>query len=272
MMLVLPGKPSTLVLTGQPADVAFDHPAEIGTFQNRLAPNTERLLHQLITDARKEETNDSESLEPGTQLLSFNLGEENIPLEKTIAFPLDQPLPPGVRKFDEEMQEVAQSLLSHRQRTLKGVAAWGNPAVVTSNTLSVRWELKNSGVVPIQLRNPAAAQGTGPIAVSLIVEKDLPPDQMQDADRVLIELQSGDVFELAPDAKRNTNPNPVLDLLPGKETAFLLTVRQHLYLAPGRYRGTVIYTSQTDDLPQSTAVGGRLQIPIGNLVVKEASQ
>jgi hypothetical protein len=241
--------------------------SEIGSYHSQLEAGVPASLRDLVTGLLDERTGKLEPLRPGTLSLTFGyLAERKAPRARS--FPRNRPLPPSAQRANERMGEIVTEMRKHPVQTLKASAAWEHPELSRNQEIKVRVTLRNSGTMPIGIRNPAAATEDSEIGLQVLIEKDVPPDEMTMLDQAAPVLTKSDVTQVsAPGAKEGSPPSPIVKLEPEQKLVLSVTIRSHLYLGPGRYRGVVNYQSMTEGIPKQEAVPGRLSIPTGRLGV-----
>jgi hypothetical protein len=205
----------------------------------------------------------------GTLFITFGIGEVGREIDRLSSVPMSIPLPPAIKRFDDSMIQFAKKLLSHPHATLKGVASIAAPTIERGQALDLEVVLRNSGTVPVTIRNPAAVQGDEPVGIEVLIEKDIPQERIDEEDFVLVPLARGDAVQLrAPGSKTGREAVPLVRLGPEEEIALSLKIRRNLFLGPGSYRAYVRYESRAEGIPQAEAVQGRMQLAAGAFRVK----
>ena len=177
------------------------------------------------------------------------------------------------KQFDDAVQTLMVELLKHPLRTVRGDAVWQGVPVSPQDEVRLHLTLTNSGVAPIEVRNPAAGKDEDQIGLRLQLEKDLPIAKMGPADRIFIKAGRKEVSQIsAPGAAPGAKPKRTVRLEPGEELKIEFVVMQHLFLSPGRYRAIIAYESDAAGIAEVRAVEGVLRVQTQILVVAEKAR
>jgi hypothetical protein len=256
MVVAMPDDESRLIVPKDPFGLPFAGRSEIGSYHHRFPQGRATALRALLEQARAEAPKEPQRRLPGVLTVVFGV-VENGQVGPLVTFPLDRELPPAARQFDDQMIALAGELVRHPYRTVKAQASWEDPKVDVRGPVRVRLTLRGSGVVPVKIPNPAAADPAGETGLALYLAKDLPPDQLEDEDRCVLDVSPAEVAQsAAPDAQPGDAPERVVMLDAGQELVLSVTSRRHLYLQPTRYVGGVVYTASNDDIPEAEGVRG----------------
>jgi len=241
---------------------------EIGFYYYRLDQGVAESMRKMVIGLVDESPGKIEAAKPGTLFLTFGYFEE-AKSPRTRSFPRNRPLPPSAERAEKSNGEIVTEMLKHPVQTLKAFASWELPEISGNQQVNVRVKLRNSGTMPIRIRNPAAAHDDRSIGLHLLIEKDVPPDELTMVDQASPTIRRNMVAQVsAPGSKEGNPPSPVVKLEPNQELVLSIGIKSNLYLGRGRYRGVVNYESMTAGIPKEEAVPGRLRIQTGTLTVK----
>lgn len=257
-----------LTVTGPMVGVDLPDRAEIGRYRRTCDVQEADSLRSLAVAAISEALASKAQAGPrGTRFLAFGIGEIGNEAESLASVPLSGPFPPAVKRFDDAMIAAAKKSLDRPHVTLKGTASF--PFSTVMQQVELELALRNSGTVPILIRNPAAAEDDEKVGLEVLLEKNLPPERLEDEDRALVRLKKGEVTQLrAPGEESGGKAQPIVRLDPGQEVVLSAKIKRYVYLGAGVYRAWVTYESRTDGIPEADGVPGRLRIPAGTFTVK----
>lgn len=269
-VIVTAGHGCVLTVTGPMMGVDLPDRSEIGTYRGALSAEETRSLKDLAAAAVTEAAaSRGEASARGTRFLAFGLGETGKELETLVSFPMSKPFPPAIKRFDDAMIAAARKLLAHPHAVLKGAVSCREPVIAPKQELALTLALRNGGAAPIRIHNPAAADDDAGVGVTVLLEKDLPPEKLEDGDLVTVDLKRAEVSQLsAPGGDGAGTPRPVVRLAPGEELVLSVKVRRHLYLSAGSYRAAVFFSGGAEGIPEDEAVEGRLRTPACRFAVR----
>ena len=272
LFLVLnPNADSQLTITSDPAELPFAGRVEIGVYRHRIPATEVDSLKTLLKQAVREMPRVADAVPMGTPLLFFAIGNEAV-LDPSATFPLTQPLPPDTKRFDDQMLELAAKLIQHPFRTVKARADWQGP-FDREQGLKVRLTVRNSGIVPVKIPNPAAAKEDDEVGLRLDVLEDLPAGEVTPDKRAGFAVKRTEVKQIAaPGAEPGDDPQAIVTLDLKEELVLEVTVRRHLYVGPGRYRGVLTFMCQHEKLDEKETAAGYLQVPLGPLAITSGAR
>jgi hypothetical protein len=165
-----------------------------------------------------------------------------------------------VRPLLDEAQRLADEVLKHPLRVLRGEGAATAASFPQGEPAAFRVTFRNVGREPLETEHPLRGGGdwTG---LRLLVSRDVPPGQMKESDATWVDLKPQNV---QPADGAAPAPGPRLRLAPGAEMTFV--VRQRLLAGPGRYRAALVYVAQApmDDVQR---IRGSLTVDLGGFEI-----
>lgn len=262
-VLIVPDGESEMLLTSEPADVGIQSPSEIGTHKLELDAEICNELHALAEAAQNASPAAPPPIPAGVRLLAFGIGEKD-DVDDVITFLASKTLPPAVEKFDKRMQAVAGQMKAHRYQTLRAAASWKSLEFSPNDELKLTLNLENSGIVPIAIPNPAAANDDEEVGLILFLQSDLPPDRVSPESRAFFPVKAGEAAQLAAPGWKAGDPlERLVTLDPGERLELAITVRRQIYLIPGPYSGWVTYEAEHEKIPDHLALEGTVRTRIG---------
>ncbi|MBI3597291.1 MAG: hypothetical protein HY203_09085 [Nitrospirae bacterium] len=258
-----------LTVTGPIIGVELPDKTEIGRYRRPCDAQEIELLKGLAASAISEDSAaQHEAVPRGTRFLTFGIGETGKDIERFASVPMSKQFAPSVKQFDDAMIASARKSLEHPHTTLTGIASLPSSPVIPQQEFRLEFALRNSGTAPVSICNPAAVQDDEKVGVEVMIEKNVPQENMEEEDRVYVRLKEGEVAQLrAPGENSGGRPEPITRLNPGHEIAFLVQIKRHVYIGAGSYRAWVTYESRTEGIPEEEAVTGLLRIPAGTFTV-----
>jgi hypothetical protein len=247
-----------LGVTGPVEGTDLPDRCEIGIYHFPCAAADAEAVRGLLDPALAESAAAKGTASPrGTRFLSFGLGAKGADkVDRKGSYPLRGPLPPALSKFDVAVIGLARQTMAHPIMVLRAAASAA--AHGPDDELRAVLQLTNVGTAPLQIRHPAAAEGSG---VSLV---------LSDADEevTFIDAKQGEVVQLGDDGKPLAGAAPELvKLEPAKTLALAIRIRRHLYLREGAYKLDVRFTSNTKGIPETEAIEGFVQTSAGHIHV-----
>ena len=266
-LVLAPGYDCELETSGNSFGDVLPPRNEIGLYRYKLDSAVLDPLLPMVQDAIREEGAQGHEVIEGATMLNIGFGTMDQEL-KLASFCLQKPLPPATKRFDERMMDVAKQLFKHPYRTLAAVGAWQVAEIGSLEPLQIRLTLRNSGVVPLQVQNPAAEKGDQRTGVRLALTRDVPAEQETAEDIVFLDAEGWDAVQVAaPGAGTDAKPQKIVTLKPEQELVLLLSARRHLFLAPGQYQGRLFFNCAAEGIPEDKAVEGELYLELGPLDV-----
>ena len=264
-ILAVEGDETELILTG-PADGidGFDR-SEIGVYLRELESGEYDVLRELAKEAI--DAAEAATVPPGTPLVTVGIGDEADDSLQAVSFPLSSELPEIARRLDRKMAAVASFLARFPDQTLLGSATWDRPES-RADEIRVTLTLKSSGTKTVRVNHPAAAPEDSDVGLTVVLERDLPDEQLEDEDRGFLSISRDGVRLIEAPGWEPGEPAPdVVPLKPGESVTLSLTVTNQVFLDPGGYRGTIRFENRLGELQEDQGVEGLLQIPLGKIAI-----
>jgi hypothetical protein len=258
LVLVYPGGESAVTTTGLLGEMV-----EIGHYRTRLGPDRCQAVRDILRTSGYDQLPPPEPQLPDTGFMS--VGEGVAGQAPTMrGFPLHD-VPAALRPVMAELELVIEEIRAHPHHVIGGVGRWTPAEVQAGQVIAFELELTNRGPAPAELLNPAWPAGYEQAPMILSVGRDLPPDQFnEERDLDQVQLSPQDLSVRRADGSKLAAAE-TLTFGPGE--SLYLSAAKKVYLAPGRFRGTVTLRAAGGKIDEAQLVKGVLHVKLGPLVV-----
>jgi hypothetical protein len=238
--------PSTVLLTFN-----YDQRPEIGVYQASLGEGAFQQTLDVLRESGYALLAPPGPFQPESKfvVIGERVGVDVAP--KLHAFDL-RTFPAALDPVRARLERVAEEIRQHRSRVLQGTAAWSKATFDTDEPLAARVSLKNAGVLPLTVANPASAGREGGFRLVLRSAGGLAASV--DIDGMHLRPSSAGA------------QGGLGTLAPGDALAFDL--RKTVYLPPGSYMGWLAYRSLVDVPGDPQFIEGELWLELGAMRVE----
>ncbi len=230
---------------------------EIGFYEHALPADTYARLRALKKEVGFDSLPPGPPMRPESKSTSIGETTDGASFDMK-AWPL-RDVPKAVRPLLDEAQRLADEVLAHPLRVLRGEGAATAASFPQGEPVAFQVTLRNVGREPLETDHPL--RGGGWPGLRLLVTKDVPSSQAKESDAVWIELQPQNV---QPAAGPAAPAGAKLQLAPGAELAFV--VRHKLLASPGRYKAALFYIAQAPST-DVRLIRGSLAIDLGGFEI-----
>jgi hypothetical protein len=239
--------------------VNFGGREEMGHYRVEVPQERGKELRAILTAADVSSLPDPEPSLPTTPFVFVGEGQVGSPPAERRAFPVDAVPDPLVPVLDA-VHGLAQELLEHPYRAIRGVAGPIAPVFTPGQDLAVDLTLENIGVAPLVLRNPAGARSAAEVGLQLGVNA-LSSEGLR-GPGALLRFGRDEVARVDQDgATPPADQRSEIELEPGE--ILQLRMRKPVLMSLGRYDAYVLYRSFIERPDVQRSVLGDLRVSAG---------